>query len=125
MEIVLYLLRVKQNKLTKQNENHLNTKIVNLQSPIPRKSHRMLEQVQCELKKPLKELEYNLNSEVNFNEYAKCKNYLELIYDKIVSRVRVLKLEANINGICQWYDGEKSTKFFLNFEKKDLLKRCH
>ena len=32
---------------------------------------------QCQLEKKLKELESNLNSEVNFNEYTKCKKDLE------------------------------------------------
>ena len=31
---------------------------------------------QCKLKKKLKELESNLNSEANFNEYTKCKKNL-------------------------------------------------
>ena len=62
---------------------------------------------QCELEKKLKELESNLSSEANFNEYTKCKKDLELIYERIAEGVR-------IRSKCQWYEeGEKSTKFFL------------
>ena len=42
---------------------------------------------QCELEKKLKELESNLNSEANFNEYTKCKKDLELIYERIAGGV--------------------------------------
>ena len=67
---------------------------------------------QCKLEKKLKELESNLNSEANFNEYTKCKKDLELNYERITEGVR-------IRSKCQSYeDGEKSTKFFLNIEKK-------
>ena len=56
--------------------------------------------------------ESNLNSEANFNEYTKCKKDLELIYERIAEGVK-------IRSKCQWYEeGEKSTKFFLNLEKK-------
>ena len=67
---------------------------------------------QCELQKKLEELEFNLNSEENFNEYAKCKKDLELIQERIAEGVK-------IRSKRQWYEeGEKSTKFFPNFEKK-------
>ena len=57
--------------------------------------------------------ESNLNSEANFNEYTKCKKDLELIYERIAEGVK-------IRSKCQWYEeGEKSTKFFLNLEKKN------
>ena len=74
---------------------------------------------QCELEKKLKELESNLSSEANFNEYTKCKNDLELIYERIAEG-------AKIRSKCRWYEeGEKSTKLFLNLKEKnnDPLKR--
>ena len=64
---------------------------------------------QCELEKNLKELEPNLNSEVNFNEYAKCKKDLQLIYERIAEGVKIKKVK-------------KSTKFCLISKKKDSLK---
>ena len=71
---------------------------------------------QCELEKKLKELESNLSSEANFNEYTKCKKDLELIYERIAEGVR-------IRNKCQWYEeGEKSSKFFLNLKKNDPFK---
>ena len=45
-----------------------------------RKISQNTKRSQCELEKKQKELESNLNSEVNFNEYTKCKRDLELIY---------------------------------------------
>ena len=68
---------------------------------------------QCELEKKLKELESNLSSEANFNEYTKCKKDLELIYERIDEGVK-------IRSKFQWYEkGEKSTKCFLNLTKKN------
>ena len=65
------------------------------------------------IRKKLKELESNLNSGANFNEYTKCKKDLEIIYQGIAEGVK-------IRSKCQWYEeGEKSTKFFLNLEKKN------
>ena len=79
-----------------------------------RRTSQNTKKSQCELEKKLKELESNLNSEANFNEYTKCKNDLELIYERIAEGVR-------IRSKCQWYEeGEKSTKFFLNLEKKTI-----
>ena len=44
------------------------------------------------------------------------KNGLELIYEKVAEGVKVRRK-------CQWYEeGEKSTKFFLNLEKKRSVK---
>ena len=69
---------------------------------------------QCELEKKVKELESN--SEVDFNEYTKCKKDLELIYEGTAEGVKT-------RSKCQWYkEGEKSTTFFLNLEKNDPLK---
>ena len=49
----------------------------------------------CELAKKLKKLESNLNSEANFNEYAKCKKDVELIYERAAEGVK-------IRIKCQW-----------------------
>ena len=77
-----------------------------------KKASQSTKRSQCELEKKLKELESNLNSEANFNEYTKCKNDLQRIYERIAEGVK-------IRSKCQWYqEGEKSTKFFLNLEKK-------
>ena len=80
---------------------------------LSRKISHNTKRSQCQLEKKLKELESNLNSEANFNEYTKCKKDLELIYERIAEGVK-------IRSKCQWYEeGEKSTKFFLNLEKKN------
>ena len=71
---------------------------------------------QCVLAKKLKES--NLNSEANFIEYAKCEKDLELIYERIAEGVKIR------SKFQRYEEGEKSTKFFLNLEKKyDPLKR--
>ena len=97
-------------------------KLVNLQSPIhipiipipiptPIKCPKAQEEVNVNQKKKLKEIESNLNSEANLNEYTKCKKDLELTYQRIAEGVK-------IRSKCPWYEeGEKSTKFFLNLEK--------
>ena len=41
------------------------------------------------------------------------KKDLEVIYERIAEGVR-------IRSKCQWYEGEKPTKFFLNLEKKTI-----
>ena len=65
-------------------------------------------------RKKLNRLESNLNSEVSFNKYTKCKNDFELIYYKIADGVK-------IRIKCQWYkEGEKSNNFFLNLEKTPI-----
>ena len=56
---------------------------------------------QCELEKKLKELESNLNSEANFNEYTKCKKGPWTYYERIAEGVK-------IRSKCKWYEeGEK------------------
>ena len=66
------------------------------------------------IRKKLKELESNLNSEANFDGYTKCKKDLELINERIAEGVK-------IRSKCQWYEeSEKSTKFFLILEKKTI-----
>ena len=65
------------------------------------------------IRKKLKELESNLNSEANFNEYTKYKKDLELIYERIAG--------VKIRSKCQWYEeGEKSTTFFLYLQKETI-----
>ena len=71
---------------------------------------------QCKLEKKLKKFDSNLNSEANFDEYTKCKKDLEIIYERISEGVKT-------KSKCQWYEGEKPTKFFLNLENNDPLKR--
>ena len=71
---------------------------------------------QCELEEKLKELESNLNSEANFNEYGKCKKDLDLIYERISEGVQ-------IRSKYQWYEeDEKSTNIFLNLGDKQSVK---
>ena len=54
----------------------------------------------------------NLTSEENRKLYNHYKNELEAIYDHIANGIRIRRK-------CEWYEhGEKSTKFFLNLEKK-------
>ena len=67
-------------------------------------------------KKSHKTLEFNVNSEANFDEYAKCKNDLELIYERIAE---VVKIRSKWRS---YEEGEKSAKFFLNLENKNPLK---
>ena len=62
----------------------------------PKKISQNAKRSECKLEK-LKELESNLNSEGNFNEYTKCKNDLELIYERIPEGVK-------IRAKCQWYE---------------------
>ena len=93
--------------------DYSNTKFVNLQLFIQRKSQKKLKNLnaQCELERKVKELEFNLNSETNFNEYTKSKSDLELIYEEIDEGVK-------ISSKCQWFEeGEKSIKFFINLKK--------
>ena len=60
----------------------------------------------------LKELEGNLNREDNIQSCNVYKEELDSIYDHITEGIR-------IQSKCDWYEhGEKSTKFFLNLEKK-------
>ena len=64
------------------------------------------------LENKLKELEGNLNTEDDIQSYNICKKELNSIHDHIVEGTR-------IRSKCDWYkQGEKSTKFLLNLEKK-------
>ena len=65
-----------------------------------------------DLEQKLKNLENNLTSEENRKLYNHYKNELETIYDQITGGIR-------IRSKCKWYEhGKKSTKFFLNLDKK-------
>ena len=71
-----------------------------------RKQHKI------DLEHKLKNFENKLTSEENRKLYNHYKNELETIYDHIADGI-------GIRSKCEWYEhGEKSTKFFLNFEKK-------
>ena len=59
-----------------------------------------------------KNLENDLSSEENRKLYNHYKNELETIYDHIAGGIKIKRK-------CEWYEhGEKSTKFFINLEKK-------
>ena len=60
----------------------------------------------------LTELESNLNTKDNIQSYIIYKKGINSIYDHIAEGIR-------IRSKCDWYEhGEKSSKFFLNLEKK-------
>ena len=64
------------------------------------------------LENKLKELDVNLNTKDNVQSYNIYKKELDSIYDHIAEGIR-------IQSKCDWYQhGEKSTKCFLNLEKK-------
>ena len=66
------------------------------------------------LKNKLKEVEINFNTEDNIQSYNTWKK-LDSIYDYLTEDVR-------IQSKCDWYEhGEKSTKLFLNLEKKNVV----
>ena len=70
-----------------------------------------------ELETTLKSLEKNLSTEENQCFYDKCKQDLEEIYDNIAEGIR-------IRSRCQWNEeGEKSSKFVLNLEKFNGMRR--
>ena len=71
---------------------------------------------QHELESKLKVLEKSLSCDKNVEEYHKCKADLDEIYDNIAEGVK-------IRSKCQRYEeNEKSTKYFLNLEKKHAEK---
>ena len=67
----------------------------------------------------MKEFEEQLTTASNdlfINDYNKCKEGLESLYDYITDRI-ILRSRAT------WYEkGEKSTKYFLNLEKRNKTK---
>ena len=73
---------------------------------------KMRKQDKIDLEQKLKNLENNLTSEENRKLYNHYKNKLEAIYDHIAGGI-------GIRSKCEWHErSEKSTKFFLNLEKK-------
>ena len=71
--------------------------------------------VKNDLENKLKDLENNLSNYDKLQKYNKIKSELQEIYEKFVE---VSKARSK----CTWYEeGEKSTKFFLNLEKKRAL----
>ena len=71
---------------------------------------------QHQLKSKLKILEKSFFCDKNIEEYHKCKADLDKIYNNISEGVK-------IRSKCQWCEeNEKSTKYFLNLEKKHAEK---
>ena len=63
----------------------------------------------------LKDFEKSSSSYFDNEDYLACKTKLDKIYDKKVEGLR-------IRSKCDWYEkGEKSTKFFLNLEKRHAI----
>ena len=81
-------------------------------SKIRAKSNR---EIKNDLENKLKDLTNDLNNYDKLQKYSKIKSELEEIYEKFVEG-------AKVRSRCTWYEeGEKSTKFFLNLEKKRAL----
>ena len=71
------------------------------------------------LESKLKILEKSLSCDENIEEYHKCKADLGEIYDNIAQGVK-------IRNKCQCYEeNEKSTKYFINLEKKHAEKSTY
>ena len=69
-----------------------------------------------ELENKLKIFEKSLSCDENIGKYHICKAALDKIYHKIAEGVK-------IRSKCQWYEeSEKSTKYFLNLDKKPSRK---
>ena len=59
-------------------------------------------------------IDQNITDEDKFNKYKTAEDELEDLYDNITAGVK-------IQSKCDWYQyGEKSTKYFLNLENKEL-----
>ena len=87
-------------------------KFTMLYSKIRAKNNR---KVKNDLENKLKDLENDLNNYDKLQKYNKIKSELEEIFEKFVEG-------AKVRIKCTWYEeGEKSTKFFLNLEKKRAL----
>ena len=77
---------------------------------------KIRKQHNIDLEQKLKNLENDVTSEENRELYNHYKNKLETIYDHTDDGTR-------IRSKCEWYEhGAKSTKFFLNLEKKRGIK---
>ena len=73
---------------------------------------QLLKKHKIDLEHTLKNLENNLTSDENRKFYNHYKNKWETIYDHIAEGLKK-------RSKCEWYKhDEKSTKFFLNLEKK-------
>ena len=71
--------------------------------------------IKDDLEKKLKDLQNDLNSDDQLQKYNEIKSELEKIYEKFVEG-------AKVRIKCTWYEeGGKSTKFFLNLERKRAL----
>ena len=71
--------------------------------------------IKNDLENKLKDLENDLGNHDKLQKYNKIKSEIEDIYEKFVEG-------AKVRSKCIWYEeGEKSTKFFLNLEKKRAL----
>ena len=72
-----------------------------------------------ELESKVKEFEEQLTTDSNdqfINDYNKCKEELESLYDYITDRII-------LRSCATWYEkGEKSTKYFLDLEKRNKTK---
>ena len=67
------------------------------------------------LEKTLKDLEAKNDNFENNEYYIACKNKLDSIYEEKANGIK-------IRSKCNWYEqGEKSSKFFLNLEKKHAV----
>ena len=76
------------------------------------KSERMK---RTDLENKLKNMEKDLDTTKTFKLYTKCKEELDAIYQNIAEGIK-------IRSKCNWYEqGEKSTKYFLNLEKKNAI----
>ena len=79
------------------------------------KKHAKTVKEKVKLENELKILEDNLNQSENLNRYNDAKFQLDNIYNKIAEGIKV-------RSKCNWYEfGEKSSKFFLNLEKKNAI----
>ena len=71
-----------------------------------------------ELEYRLRQLEKNIHVEENLKLFNEARNELESIYEFIAEGIK-------IQSKCSWYEhGEKSTKYFLNLEKKRGSLNC-
>ena len=80
-----------------------------------KKHAKTVRQEKEKLENELKILEDNLNQSENLNRYNDAKFQLDNIHKKISEGIKV-------RSKCNWYEfGEKSSKFFLNLEKKNAI----
>ena len=71
--------------------------------------------LQKEFEQKITTLEQGLSNKKRFDQYMNTKSELLKFYEKIADGVK-------IRSKCDWHQyGEKSTKFFLNLEKKRAI----